>query len=179
MEFLQNIGTWFVMNKDAILMTLTSTQFISLVTAIVLLIKQSSSTKTLNSNIENVSGLTSKIEDIETKVNSTVSTLEEQNKVLTELVELQNLTITKMNLQLEAQLQVWATIKDDNIRKNVNTILTFAKYSESSTIAELKNKIDDLQEKLVNKTAELTSDVENSVQDVKKIVNTKTRVKRI
>ena len=186
MEFLQSIGQWFVMNKDAILMTLTSTQFISLVTAIVLLVKQTkstkdntSSTKTLNSNIENVSTLTSKVEEIEVKVNSTTSTLEEQNKVLTEIVELQNLTITKMNLQLEAQLQVWATIKDDNIRNNVNTILTSAKYSESSTIAELKDKIDDLQNKLVNKTAELTTDVENSVEDVKKIVNTKTRIKRV
>lgn len=185
MEFFENIWNWFVINKDAILMTLTSTQFISLVTAIVLLVKQTkstkdntSSTKTLNSNIENISTLTTKVTEMDTKVNTSVSALMEQNKMLTELVELQNLMISKVNLQLEAQLQVWSTIKDDSIRTNVNTILTSAKYKESSAIVELKQKIDELQSKLVTKAAELTNDVEHSVEDVKKIVNTKT-IKRV
>ena len=185
MEFLRNICGWFLENKDSIILTLTSTQFISLITSIVLLIKQykstkqnTSSTNTLNANISGLKELTDKVNAIDEKSNSAMTALQEQNKALTEVIELQNLVITKMNLQLEAQLQVWATIKDDNVRNNVNTILTSAKYAESSAIAELQQKIEDLQAKLVNKASELTSDVKNSVEDVKKVVSKKTNVKR-
>lgn len=186
MEFFRSIAQWFIENKDAIVVTLTSTQFISFVGTIALLIKQGKSTKentsstdTLNANITTVSTLSSTIAKINEDVENIKAIQDEQNKALTEAIELQNLMLTKMNLLFEAQLQVWSTIKDDNIRTNVNTILTSAKYAEGSAIAELKEKLETLQKEMLEKTNNLTKDVETSISNVKKTVNAKTTVTRV
>lgn len=169
MEFFQNVWTWIVQNKDAILMTITSTNFISFITSIVLLVKTLKSTKDntkstniLNGNIKTIEDFSNKVNEIEIKVTNTENSLKDFEIKLNECIELQNLSISKLNLMLEAQTQVWSTIKDDNIRNSVNTILTSAKYKETSTIIDMKNKLEELKTDLAEKTEALSRYIKNA-----------------
>lgn len=192
MEFFQNVCTWIVQNKDAILMTITSTNFISFITSIVLLVKtlkstkdNTKSTKELNGSIQTIEDLKTKIDSIEIKVNYTENKIKDFETKLEECIELQNLSISKLNLMLEAQTQVWSTIKDDNIRNTVNTVLTSAKYKETSTIIDMKKELEELKTDLAEKTEALSHYIKNSksVKDVTKnevkTSTTKTTVQRV
>lgn len=180
MEFFNNIWLWFVNNSNEIVLTITSANFISFITSIILLFKTLKSTKDntkssneLNNGLNNVNSLTSYVKDINDKLTTSlekINTVDSKiNKFVNEITELLNLLLSKYNLMIEAQLQVWSTIKDDNIRNNVNTILTSAKYKETSTIIDLKNQIDELKNKMIEKTEELSVYIkDNVVEETKK-----------
>lgn len=189
MEFFNNIWLWFVNNSNEIVLTITSANFISFITSIILLFKTLKSTKDntkssneLNNGLNNVNSLISYVKDINDKLTTSsekINTVDSKiNKFVNEEIELLNLLLSKYNLMIEAQLQVWSTIKDDNIRNNVNTILTSAKYKETSTIIDLKNQIDELKNKMIEKTEEFSMYVKNNVtenieikEDVEEIVS--------
>ena len=185
MEFFNSIWQWLVSNSNEIVVTLTSANFVSFITSIVLLIKTMKSTKDNTSSTDELKAViveTKKsneaISNIDDKLLSLYEKFEQQvedfEKYKMETVELLNLLVSKYNMMMEAQLQVWSTIKDDNIRNNVNTILTSAKYKETSVIVDLKKEIEELENKLLTKTTEIKTEVEDAVSNVKKVVNKKT-----
>ena len=185
MEFFNSIWQWFISNSNEIVVTLTSANFISFITSIVLLIKTMKSTKDNTSSTDELKAViveTKKSNETITNIDNKLLSLYEKferyvedfEKYKIETTELLNLLVSKYNMMMEAQLQVWSTIKDDNIRNNVNTILTSAKYKETSVIVDLKKEIEELENKLLTKTTEIKTEVEDAVSNVKKVVNKKT-----
>lgn len=181
MEFFNNIWTWLVSNKDAIVAVLTSANFMSFITSIVLLVKtlratknNTLSSKALNTSVDNLTSITDTINNIDAKLNSLTIEINTIKNDLTNLSlennEKLDTIIDKQNATMEAQLNVWSTIKDDTIRTNVNNILTTAKYKETTNVIDMRNKIEELQAKLVEKTSEIKQEVDNTVKQVKKVV---------
>lgn len=186
MEFFNNIWNWFVDNKDAIVGTLTSANFIAFVGSIVLLIKNLKSTKDNTKSSEELTQTLSKVDAVSelTNVTNTTSnetqkkvdeTLNEVNEIKNELEEVKTenseqiqLVLDKINAILEAQSVVWSTIKDDTVRNTVTNIITSAKYKESSVIADAKSELEELQQKFIEKTEEIKSDIIATVDNVKK-----------
>ena len=186
MEFFTSIGKWFIENKDSIVLVLTSSQFIALATAILTLIKsrRSRNDNTASNKVlaEKLEKLTSELEVLNSmqkdlaEIKISIDTINENTAKSEEKLEL---IVTKLNSQLEAQINVWSTIKDENIRTTINGILTKARYSETSNIVELRNKVEELQQKLVEQTEHIKKDVEDTVKQVKKVTKNNDTVMRV
>lgn len=181
MEFLVNIGNWFVINKDAIIGFVLSGQFATLLGAVVLLIKNLKSTKnnteqakTLNQSLEanKVLADTSKI----TKENSEFLK-DAQDKLKNQVNEFEAkldakmaMVTDKINAMLEVQSIVYSTIKDEKVRNTVNNLLVNAKYAETATRAELQRQVEELKAKVAAQVEQLNKTVETASNTVVKIV---------
>ena len=181
MEFLVNIGNWFVINKDAIIGFVLSGQFATLVGAVVLLVRNLKSTKnnteqakTLNQSLEanKVLADTSKI----TKENSEFLK-DAQDKLKNQVNEFEAkldakmaMVTDKINAMLEVQSIVYSTIKDEKVRSTVNNLLVNAKYAETATRAELQKQVEELKAKVAEQVEQLNKTVETVSDSVVKIV---------
>ena len=184
MEFINSCIRWVAENYKAILMVVTSTQFISLVSAIVLLVKSlragkdnTASTKALNETMEKTNGMSVTVDDINANVTllqgDNLTIKEELKRFETEQKEyLDNLT-TKLNAILEVQSVVYSTIKNEDIRNTVNALLVNAKYAETANRAKLRKEIDDLKAKVASQVTEVQATVEKASDVVKNIVSPK------
>lgn len=84
--------------------------------------------------------------------NARLTNIETQNvntqKTLSEIKEVDELNKRKIDALLEALYLVYGTLKNEEIRTNVQNILTVAKNSEVSKFAELLNELSALKEKV-------------------------------
>lgn len=180
-EFIENCFSWFSENYQKIIMTITSAQFVSLISAIVLLIKNGrelrnnvASSKSLNKTLS----ATNQMSDDVTSVKNKLEEAEKENKLLkNELEKLNTLfadgqesLIKKLNCMLEVQSIVYSTIKNDSIRDTVNCILTNAKYTETATRAKLKEEVASLKERLNAETEKVNKIAEDATNTITKIV---------
>ena len=181
MEFITNIGNWFVINKDSIIGFVLSGQFATLIGAVVLLVRNLKSTKnnteqakTLNQSLEanKVLADTSKI----TKENSEFLK-DAQDKLKNQVDEFEAkldakmaMVTDKINAMLEVQSIVYSTIKDEKVRSTVNNLLVNAKYAETATRAELQKQVEELKAKVAEQVEQLNKTVETVSDSVVKIV---------
>lgn len=181
MEFITNIGNWFVINKDSIIGFVLSGQFATLIGAVVLLLRNLKSTKnnteqskTLNASLEANNSLidTSKI----TKENSEFLK-DAQDKLKNQVNEFEAkldakmaMVTDKINAMLEVQSIVYSTIKDEKVRSTVNNLLVNAKYAETATRAELQKQVEELKAKVAEQVDQLNKTVETVSDSVVKIV---------
>jgi esterase/lipase len=181
MEFLTNIGNWFVINKDTIIGFVLSGQFATLLGAVVLLVRNLKSTKnnteqskTLNASLEANKSLidTSKI----TKENSEFLK-SAQDKLKNQVTEFEDkidakmaMVTDKINAMLEVQSIVYSTIKDEKVSSTVNNLLVNAKYAETATRAELQKQVEELKAKVAEQVEQLNKTVETVSDNVVKIV---------
>lgn len=182
-SFFMNCWDWIVLHRDDIVTFLTSGTFITILSMIFALLKQSraykANTKSLNlvnKNSENVTGMKNDIAVIknDTECNKKIVT-ELQNKVgklENDFGEFTELCINKMNAMLDVQTLVYSTIKDDNIRRAVNSILVDAKYCEANAKAKLEQELEELKEKLKDATENITETVVDTVDKVKSVMTT-------
>lgn len=195
MEFLKSCYQWVAENYNKIMMMLQSTQFASLVAGAVFLWKTIVSTResiasskkldeTVSKNnqmSENVvhikrenealktqnEMLKSMVQNFETKFDEFVgkmnSRLESEQAVLTK----------KLNAVIDVQSIVYATIRDDNTRTAINSILTNAKFDETADetrqklmqeVADLKSKLAEEMEKVKTMTEEASTKLEEIVE---------------
>lgn len=177
MEWLANIWNWIVAHKDSVLVTITSSQFITFCVTLFFAMKNK---KEIKSNTQSNAELNAKLYDLTKKLDALITMKQdvEELKVSMSNVEqtgIENrenneMLLTKMNAQLDAQSQVWSTIKDEELKGTVTNILTNAKYAETGNVVELRNKIEDLQKKLDAKTTEMNKEIATTVEQVKKVV---------
>jgi hypothetical protein len=181
MEFLQNIWSWIVTNKQGLETFFSSTTFAAIVTAIVAIVKQiktsKQNTKSLDgvketlaetniikTDVELVKEATSKseqviqscntkIEDVENKLNEFISSMDE-----------------KVNAMLEVQSIVYSTIKDDTIRTSVNSILVQAKHSGAKAKADLAKELEEIKAKFHAMVQSTNEQVDEMVDEVKHVV---------
>ena len=177
MTWLENIGKWFVENKETILAVLTAIQSSGLIGFIAWAVKSTKqvklntkTTETLNKSITCVDGL-----------NGEVAEMKDVNKVLIEkcdylenqMNDLQNsmdILLTKVDAIIEVQSVVYTTIKDDKTRATVNNLLTNAKYAVTEQRKKLIDELEALRQQIKTQAEAQKQLVEHAVNKAQSIV---------
>lgn len=173
-EWFDSIWAWIVNNYEAIIGFLTSTTFLGVVGAVVTVIKNSKTVKNNSKVITDVQAAFSDTSAINTnvalvltcieKLPDLIKILDEKLSQFDKISSINNEDLqTKIDSMLEVQRIVYSTIKDDNIRNSVNSILTNAKNAEAMSKAELVKEINDLK-KIISDNAEALSNAVNKAQ---------------
>ena len=177
-----NCWLWFLDNKDTILAWFMSGQAASVITTIVMLIKNAKqikgnteSTKTLNTTLENTNVMKDDVDTLKEKV----SVLTDENTKLSEsVVELETklsrsnkLIASKLDAIIEVQSIVYSTIRDDCVRQTVNTILNNARYSDTNFKEQLESEISGLKAEFETKMADISKGMTEAIDKVSNSVN--------
>ena len=177
-----NCWLWFLDNKDTILAWFMSGQAASVVTTIVMLVKNAKqikgnteSTETLNTTLENTNVMKDDVDILKNKV----SVLTEENTKLsnsvidleTKLSQSNKLITSKLDSIIEVQSIVYSTIRDDSVRQTVNTILNNARYSDTNFKEQLESEISGLKEEFENKMADISKGMTEAIDKVSNSVN--------
>lgn len=181
MDFIRSCYRWIAENYKEITMILTSAQFASIVTSLVLLYKNIkktaenvASSKKLDKSMEKNEALALSVDEVKAQnaklvqQNATLQT--EVEKLEKETTNYQDVLLKKLNCMLEVQSLVYSTIKDDTIRSTVNSILVGAKYAETETRDALKRELENLKAQLDEETKKVQSITENASANLSKIV---------
>ena len=180
--FFTNVWGWVLEHKEEISTFFMSGQFVSLVTAIVMLIKNAkqirsntSSTEALNSTLTNTNTMTGQITSLE----KSVTELEKENAGLREELEETKNAITtdnklianKLNAILEVQSIVYSTIRDESVRQTVNTLLNNARYSDKNFKEQLQTEIEAIKTEFESKMSDMSKAVNETINNVSKSMN--------
>lgn len=195
MEFLTSCYQWVAENYEKIMMVLQSTQFASLVAGAVFLWKTIVSTKQNMASSKKLDETVSKNNQMSENVvhiKQENETLKTQNEMLKSMVqnfetkfdefvgkmndklESEQATLTKkLNAVIDVQSIVYSTIRDDNTRNAINSILVNAKFDETADetrqklmqeVADLKSKLAEEMEKVKTMTEEASTKLEEIVE---------------
>lgn len=180
--FGMNIWQWCVDNKEAIIAFFMSGQFVSLIAAIVMLVRNikqvknnTASTQALdktlvNTNVtydkiieldENVKLLTAENIGLREKLAETENNITNTNKLLSD----------KLNAIIEVQSIVYSTIRDDSVRQTVTTILNNARYSEKNFKEQLEMQIEELKTEFETKVADMNKAMNDTISNVANSIN--------
>lgn len=180
-ELIRNIGQWLANNKDGIIAVVTSTQFGGFIAALVMLIKNKKATKDNTAQTAKLDETIKENKALTEKVNNLEACIYEQNKILADFKDyVVSTTKTnaedfaimqeKMNSMIDASSVAWSTIRDEDIRKNVNNILTTAKYREAGKLKDVQDNVVNLQKELLELTNKLQEQIKlNSEKVVKEV----------
>ena len=177
MNWLENIGKWFIDNQETILAVLTAIQSSGLVGFIAWAVK---STKQVKLNTKTTEVLNNSISCVDS-LNGEVVGLKDVNKELIEKCEylenqmndLQNsmdILLTKVDAIIEVQSVVYTTIKDDKTRATVNNLLTNAKYAVTEQRKKLIEELEALREQIKTQAEAQKQLVEHAVNKAQSIV---------
>ena len=177
MTWLENIGKWFVENKETILAVLTAIQSSGLVGFIAWAVK---STKQVKLNTKTTETLNKSITCVDA-LNGEVTEMKDVNKVLIEkcdylenqMNDLENsmdILITKIDAIIEVQSVVYTTIKDDKTRATVNNLLTNAKYAVTEQRKKLIDELEALRQQIKAQADAQKQLVEHAVNKAQSIV---------
>lgn len=195
MEFLTSCYQWVAENYEKIMMVLQSTQFASLVAGAVFLWKTIVSTKQNTASSKKLDETVSKNNQMSENVlhiKQENEALKTQNEMLKSMVqnfetkfdefvgkmndklESEQATLTKkLNAVIDVQSIVYSTIRDDNTRNAINSILVNAKFDETADetrqklmqeVADLKAKLAEEMEKVKTMTEEASTKLEEIVE---------------
>ena len=177
MNWLENIGKWFIDNQETILAVLTAIQSSGLIGFITWAVK---STKQVKLNTKTTEVLNNSISCVDS-LNGEVVGLKDVNKELIEKCEylenqmndLQNsmdILLTKVDAIIEVQSVVYTTIKDDKTRATVNNLLTNAKYAVTEQRKKLIEELEALREQIKTQAEAQKQLVEHAVNKAQSIV---------
>ena len=177
MNWLANIGKWFIDNQETILAVLTAIQSSGLIGFIAWAVK---STKQVKLNTKTTEVLNNSISCVDS-LNGEVVGLKDVNKELIEKCEylenqmndLQNsmdILLTKVDAIIEVQSVVYTTIKDDKTRATVNNLLTNAKYAVTEQRKKLIEELEALREQIKTQAEAQKQLVEHAVNKAQSIV---------
>ena len=177
MTWLENIGKWFVENKETILAVLTAIQSSGLVGFIAWAVKSTKqvklntkTTETLNKSITRVDSLNGEVTEMK-DVNKTL--IEKCDYLENQMNDLQNsmdILITKVDAIIEVQSVVYTTIKDDKTRATVNNLLTNAKYAVTEQRKKLIDELEALRQQIKTQAEAQKQLVEHAVNKAQSIV---------
>lgn len=177
MTWLENIGKWFVENKETILAVLTAIQSSGLIGFIAWAVKSTKqvklntkTTETLNKSITCVDGLNGEVAEMK-DVNKTL--IEKCDYLENQMNDLQNsmdILITKIDAIIEVQSVVYTTIKDDKTRATVNNLLTNAKYAVTEQRKKLIDELEELRQQIKAQADAQKQLVEHAVNKAQSIV---------
>lgn len=171
LEFFQNIGNWFVENKNAIMITLSGVDFAGIGTMLYYFFKQK---KAISENTSETKLLRKLLKDAEQSNKDMADLKAENTELKNELKEVKSneeSLLMKLNAMLDVQSLVYATIKDEKTRVAVNNILANAKYNENATRNKLYEELELLRQKVVEQSKQLEETVSAGIATSETIIN--------
>ena len=177
MTWLENIGKWFVENKETILAVLTAIQSSGLVGFIAWAVKSTKqvklntkTTETLNKSITCVDGLNGEVAEMKDVNKTLIEKCEYLENQMNDLENSMDILITKIDAIIEVQSVVYTTIKDDKTRATVNNLLTNAKYAVTEQRKKLIDELEALRQQIKTQAEAQKQLVEHAVNKAQSIV---------
>ena len=177
MNWLENIGKWFVENKETILAVLTAIQSSGLVGFIAWAVKSTKqvklntkTTETLNKSITCVDGLNGEVAEMKDVNKTLIEKCEYLENQMNDLQNSMDILITKVDAIIEVQSVVYTTIKDDKTRATVNNLLTNAKYAVTEQRKKLIDELEALRQQIKTQAEAQKQLVEHAVNKAQSIV---------
>lgn len=177
MTWLENIGKWFVENKETILAVLTAIQSSGLVGFIAWAVKSTKqvklntkTTETLNKSITCVDGLSGEVTEMKDVNKTLIEKCEYLENQMNDLQNSMDILLTKVDAMIEVQSVVYTTIKDDKTRATVNNLLTNAKYAVTEQRKKLIDELEALRQQIKTQAEAQKQLVEHAVNKAQSIV---------
>ena len=177
MTWLENIGKWFVENKETILAVLTAIQSSGLVGFIAWAVKSTKqvklntkTTETLNKSITCVDSLNGEVTEMKDVNKTLIEKCEYLENQMNDLENSMDILITKIDAIIEVQSVVYTTIKDDKTRATVNNLLTNAKYAVTEQRKKLIEELEALRQQIKAQAEAQKQLVEHAVNKAQSIV---------
>ena len=177
MTWLENIGKWFVENKETILAVLTAIQSSGLIGFIAWAVKSTKqvklntkTTETLNKSITCVDGLNGEVAEMKDVNKTLIEKCEYLENQMNDLENSMDILITKIDAIIEVQSVVYTTIKDDKTRATVNNLLTNAKYAVTEQRKKLIEELEELRQQIKAQADAQKQLVEHAVNKAQSIV---------
>lgn len=180
MTWLENIGKWFVENKETILAVLTAIQSSGLIGFIAWAVKSTKqvklntkTTETLNKSITCVDGLNGEVAEMKDVNKTLIEKCDHLENQMNDLENSMDILITKIDAIIEVQSVVYTTIKDDKTRATVNNLLTNAKYAVTEQRKKLIDELEELRQQIKAQADAQKQLVEHAVNKAQSIVKVK------
>ena len=177
MTWLENIGKWFVENKETILAVLTAIQSSGLIGFIAWAVKSTKqvklntkTTETLNKSITCVDGLNGEVAEMKGVNKTLIEKCEYLENQMNDLENSMDILLTKVDAMIEVQSVVYTTIKDDKTRATVNNLLTNAKYAVTEQRKKLIEELEALRQQIKAQADAQKQLVEHAVNKAQSIV---------
>ena len=177
MTWLENIGKWFVENKETILAVLTAIQSSGLIGFIAWAVKSTKqvklntkTTETLNKSITCVDGLNGEVAEMKDVNKVLIEKCEYLENQMNDLENSMDILITIIDAVIEVQSVVYTTIKDDKTRATVNNLLTNAKYAVTEQRKKLIEELEALRQQIKAQADAQKQLVEHAVNKAQSIV---------
>ena len=177
MTWLENIGKWFVENKETILAVLTAIQSSGLVGFIAWAVKSTKqvklntkTTETLNKSITCVDSLNGEVAEMKDVNKTLIEKCEYLENQMNDLQNSMDILLTKVDAMIEVQSVVYTTIKDDKTRATVNNLLTNAKYAVTEQRKKLIDELEALRQQIKTQAEAQKQLVEHAVNKAQSIV---------
>ena len=177
MTWLENIGKWFVENKETILAVLTAIQSSGLIGFIAWAVKSTKqvklntkTTETLNKSITCVDGLNVEVTEMKDVNKTLIEKCEYLENQMNDLQNSMDILLTKVDAIIEVQSVVYTTIKDDKTRATVNNLLTNAKYAVTEQRKKLIDELESLRQQIKTQAEAQKQLVEHAVNKAQSIV---------
>lgn len=177
MTWLENIGKWFVENKETILAVLTAIQSSGLIGFIAWAVKSTKqvklntkTTETLNKSITCVEGLNGEVTEMKDVNKALIEKCEYLENQMNDLQNSMDILLTKVDAMIEVQSVVYTTIKDDKTRATVNNLLTNAKYAVTEQRKKLIDELEALRQQIKTQAEAQKQLVEHAVNKAQSIV---------
>lgn len=177
MNWLENIGKWFIDNQETILAVLTAIQSSGLIGFIAWAIKSTKqvklntkTTEVLNNSISCVDGLNGEVVGLKDVNKELIEKCEYLENQMNDLQNSMDILLTKVDAIIEVQSVVYTTIKDDKTRATVNNLLTNAKYAVTEQRKKLIEELEALREQIKNQAEAQKQLVEHAVNKAQSIV---------
>lgn len=177
MNWLENIGKWFIDNQETILAVLTAIQSSGLVGFIAWAIKSTKqvklntkTTEALNNSISCVDGLNGEVVGLKDVNKELIEKCEYLENQMNDLQNSMDILLTKVDAIIEVQSVVYTTIKDDKTRATVNNLLTNAKYAVTEQRKKLIEELEALREQIKTQAEAQKQLVEHAVNKAQSIV---------
>lgn len=177
MTWLENIGKWFVENKETILAVLTAIQSSGLIGFIAWAVKSTKqvklntkTTETLNNSIACVDGLNVEVTEMKDVNKALIEKCEYLENQMNDLQNSMDILLTKVDAMIEVQSVVYTTIKDDKTRATVNNLLTNAKYAVTEQRKKLIDELESLRQQIKTQAEAQKQLVEHAVNKAQSIV---------
>lgn len=177
MTWLENIGKWFVENKETILAVLTAIQSSGLVGFIAWAVKSTKqvklntkTTETLNKSITCVDSLNGEVTEMKDVNKTLIEKCDYLENQMNDLENSMDILITKIDAIIEVQSVVYTTIKDDKTRATVNNLLTNAKYAVTEQRKKLIDELEALRQQIKAQAEAQKQLVEHAVNKAQSIV---------
>ena len=177
MNWLENIGKWFIDNQETILAVLTAIKSSGLIGFIAWAVKSTKqvklntkTTEVLNNSISCVDGLNGEVIGLKDVNKELIEKCEYLENQMNDLQNSMDILLTKVDAIIEVQSVVYTTIKDDKTRATVNNLLTNAKYAVTEQRKKLIEELEALREQIKTQAEAQKQLVEHAVNKAQSIV---------